>query len=88
LGREKVTLLWKDCLYLPSSGKRGSRVIVTSIFPFLEMSGVAISIPFSLFGMTCVFTDLGTLGRDGVTSGREGRRSWSHLSYIIWEERK
>ena len=38
--------------------------------------------------VTFVFTDLGTLGKDGVTSGREGRRSWSHVSYIMWEERQ
>ena len=82
---------------LPSSffWREWYEVIVTSIFPNLERSGVAISIPFSLLAgkgdeviVTCLFTNLGTLGRGGVTSGREGKTSWSHVSSIPWEERK
>jgi|APFre7841882630_1041343.scaffolds.fasta_scaffold49172_2 hypothetical protein len=36
-------------LYLPSSGKRGSEVIVTSILHYLDGMRVAMSLPSSLF---------------------------------------
>ena len=69
--------------------------MVTSILPYLERSRVAISIPFSLLGgkedeaiVIFLFTNLGTVGRDGVAYGKEGKRSWSHLSSILWEQRK
>ena len=37
-------------LYLPSSGKRGSEVIVTSILHYLDRRMVAMTLPSSLFG--------------------------------------